>query len=160
MCTHLRVTRRCFNQFSPFATSTITRQLIYIIWPEFLNILGHRCGSRPWVEPGQRTFREFDKIKHEIKNITQKIEVLNPFNKLAAIDVLQECTDHLRHQLGSDEISQLNGHSDLVIFCDFCNKEFIGDNRVPDRQTHTTNSSEQRLIWRDNADEIRKWLQM
>ena len=78
-------------------------------------------------------------IKHDIANIIQKIEVLDPFLKQAAIDVLQECTDCLRNQFDSDGIPQLDGFSDLVIFCDFCNKEFIGDNRVRDRQTHHIN---------------------
>ena len=80
-----------------------------------------------------------NEIKHEIAIVTQKIEALNASNKQVAIDILQESTDRLRHQLGSDEIPQLDGNSDSVIFCDFCNKDFIGDKRVRDRQTHYIN---------------------
>ena len=78
-------------------------------------------------------------IKHDIKNITKKIEVLDKFYKSAAVDVLQECTDHLRRQVGCDAIPQIDGSFDLVIFCEFCNKEFIGDKRVRDSQTHQIN---------------------
>ena len=80
-----------------------------------------------------------NEIKHDIENITQKIEVLDPFHKQAAINVLQECTERLQLQLGSDEIPQLDGNSDMVIFCEFCNTEFMGDKRSRDRQSHYIN---------------------
>ena len=78
-----------------------------------------------------------NEITRDIENISQKIEILNPPDKQTAIDILQDCIDW--HQFGADEIPQLDGHADLVIFCDFCNKEFIGDKRVRDRQTHYIN---------------------
>ena len=80
-----------------------------------------------------------NEIKHDIENITQKIEDLDPFHKQAAINVLQECTDRLQLQLGSAEIPQLDGNSDMVIFCEFCNTEFMGDKRGRDRQSHYIN---------------------
>ena len=80
-----------------------------------------------------------NEIKHDIENISQKIEVLHPFHKQAAIHLLQDCIDRLQLQLGSDAIPQIDGNFDLVIFCEFCNKEFTGDKRVRDSQTHCIN---------------------
>ena len=45
----------------------------------------------------------------------------------------------LQLQLGYNKIPQLDGSSDLVIFCDFCNKEFVGNKRGRDRETHHIN---------------------
>ena len=79
-----------------------------------------------------------NEIKHGIENILKKIEVLDPFDKQAAIILLQECIEHLQTQIDPDDIPipQLDGNFDLVIFCDCCNKEFMGDRRGRDRQTH------------------------
>ena len=59
------------------------------------------------VQIVQQPILSLNEIKHGIENITQIIEVLNPFNKQAAIDVLQKHTDCLWHQLGSDEMDTL-----------------------------------------------------
>ena len=82
-----------------------------------------------------------NEIKHGIENILKKIEVLDPFDKQAAIILLQECIEHLQTQIDPDDIPipQLDGNFDLVIFCDCCNKEFMGDRRGRDRQTHYIN---------------------
>ena len=92
--------------------------------------------------PGQKSvamtsLSNLQEIMCAIDTIKSKFETLNTINKQAVLIHLQECIEFL--QLGSEDFPQLDGNSDLVIFCDFCNHEFLGSKRFRDRQTHYIN---------------------
>ena len=77
------------------------------------------------VKQVQITSTSSNEIKLGIEIILQKIE--------AAFILLQQYIEHLHLQLDPNIIPQINGNADLVldlvIFCDFCNEEFIEGHR-------------------------------
>ena len=92
--------------------------------------------------PGQKSvamtsLSNLQEIMDAVDTIKSKFETLNTINKQAVLIHLQDCIEFL--QLGSEDFPQLDGNSDLVIFCDFCNQEFLGSKRFRDRQTHYIN---------------------